>query len=124
MLKCAFSILLSKFTATTWVVTVAFSYIRMEKKLWIAKSGKRAVLDRLLTLEGYWSAPPSEHEDSGSEAAVDCSASSDGRQQNLSNDSSGSNQSPGKRVQNVTEMAISGGETALDPMPDNQIYPQ
>lgn len=43
----------------------------MEKKLWIAKYRKRSVLDQLLTLEGYWSAPPSEHDDSASESTMD-----------------------------------------------------
>jgi hypothetical protein len=50
----------------------------MEKKLWRAKCGKRIILDRLLTVEGYWSAPPSEHEDSSSDVVSDISEFSDG----------------------------------------------
>jgi hypothetical protein len=52
----------------------------MEKKLWRAKCGKRIILDRLLTVEGYWSAPPSEHEDSSSDIAGGIAELSDGHQ--------------------------------------------
>jgi hypothetical protein len=51
----------------------------MEKKLWRAKCGKRIILDRLLTAEGYWSAPPSEHEDSSSDIASEIADFSDGQ---------------------------------------------
>ncbi len=36
----------------------------MEAKIRKAKLSKKAVLDQLLTLEGYWSGPPSDHETS------------------------------------------------------------
>ena len=58
---------------------------RMERKLWRAKYEKRAILDHLLTLEGYWSVPPSDHEESGSETVTDGAESLDGQRiENLS----------------------------------------
>ncbi len=61
----------------------------MEKKLWRAKCGKRIVLDRLLTVEGYWSAPPSEQEDSSSDIVCENAEFSDGHQHRTEPDSAG-----------------------------------
>jgi hypothetical protein len=52
----------------------------MEKKLWRAKCGKRIILDQLLTVEGYWSAPPSDHEDSSNEIVCEIAKFSDDHQ--------------------------------------------
>eukprot|EP00961_Rhodomonas_salina_P224220 3031537-Rhodomonas_salina.3 len=38
----------------------------MEAKLGVEEAKKHAILDKLLTAEGYWSAPPSSHEGSNS----------------------------------------------------------